>query len=395
MVQRRKPKMSKFDFLQKQLDQLKDRNLFRQVKCINSAQGTLIKMEGRDTILFCSNNYLNLAGHPEIKQAVRNTVEKFGYGSAASRLISGSMAPHIELETKLAQFLQKQNALVFPAGYMANEAVIRTIPQKGDIVLLDKLDHASIVESAKAGQADFRTYRRGDYVRLEKFLANNKYNRKFIITESIFSMDGDTADLTKLVELKNRYNAILIVDEAHSFGCIGKTGAGLSEQQNLLDEIDIIVATMSKAFGCSGGVVAGAKSVIDFLINKAKPFIYTTAPSPVNCGAALAALEIIKAEPQRRARLKHNADYLRGRLKKLKLNTADSTSHIIPIIIGDNKKTLDVSVQLFEMGFFITAIRPPTVPAGSARLRISLQCEHSKEQIDALCNALEKILVCG
>lgn len=383
--------MSEFVFLTSQLSGLEKANLLRRLVCIDTAQSTTIQIDGKEKILFCSNNYLNLANHPEIAQAVIGAVKQYGYGAGASRLISGTMKPHIEAEQALAGLLQKEAALVFPSGWTANEAVINTIPQKGDIVLLDKFDHASIVDAAKNSDADFRTYRRNNIQRLERFLAEKKYRHKFIITESIFSMDGDTADLRALVELKNKYGAFLIVDEAHAFGCLGKSGAGLAEELGLLDEVDIVVATMSKALGTTGGVAAAKRNVVDYLINKARSFIYTTAPSPVNCEAVLAAIKILQTEPERRENLAKNSRYLRSRLNQLGLNTARSSSHIIPVIVGSEKGTLAIAGELYEMGFFISAIRPPTVPKGTARLRISVQSEHTKKQIDKLCEALKEL----
>lgn len=387
--------MAKFDYITRQLAELKNAELLRRCVCVDSSQSTTIQVDGRSKVLFCSNNYLGLANHPRVVEAVIDAVGRYGYGAGASRLISGTMRPHVQLEEKLANFLQKEAALVFPSGWTANEAVIRTLPQKGDIVLLDKLDHASIIDAAQSGPAEFRTYRRNNLDRLEKFLADEKYNRKFIITETVFSMDGDTADLRKLVELKKRFGAFLILDEAHAFGCLGETGTGLAEQMGLLGKMDIVVATMSKGLGATGGVVASERGVVDLLVNKARSFIYTTAPSPVNCAAVSAALDIIQAEPARREKLKANARYLRDRLSRLGLNTAQSCSHIIPVIVGGEKDTLSAARQLYEMGFFIIAIRPPTVAPGTARLRISVQSEHSQSQIDGLCDALEKLVKKG
>jgi 8-amino-7-oxononanoate synthase len=283
-------------------------------------------------------------------------------------------------------------ALLFPSGWTANEAVLKTIPQKGDIVLLDKFDHASIIDATRAGEAEFRTYRADNPGRLEKLLADKKYNRRFIVTESVFSMDGNAADLKKLVELKKAYDAILIVDEAHALGCKGQRGAGLAEEIGVLNEVDIVVAPLGKAIAATGAIVASKKTVIDYLINKARAFVYTTAPAPANCAAILAALEIVKTEPDRRRKLAANAEYLCDRLNKLGLNTGHSTTHIIPVIIGSSKDTLTISKELYDMGFFIVAIRPPTVPAGSARLRISLQSQHTKEQLDSLCDVLKEVI---
>jgi 8-amino-7-oxononanoate synthase len=384
--------MANFDFIKNELNELKQNDLLRVPVRIDSAHDTIIRIKESEKVLFCSNNYLNLAGNEQIIAAAKETIDKFGYGSAASRLISGSIKAHIELEEKLAQMFDKEAALVFPSGYMTNLAVLQTIPQKGDLILLDKLDHASIIDAAKSSKAEFRTYHRTQFDKLENLLTNEKYVSKFIVTESIFSMDGDFAPLEKLVELKKKYGAYLIVDEAHAFGCMGETGAGLAEELDLLDEVDIVVATLSKSAGCSGGFVASEKCVIDYLINKARPFIYTTAPSGSNSAAALCAVEIIINAGDRRAKLKQNADYLREKLKNLGLDTGASTSHIIPVIIGDNKKTLEISEKLFEKGFFVVAIRPPTVAPGTARLRISLQCDHTKEQIDSLCRTLGEII---
>ncbi|MHC4639255.1 MAG: aminotransferase class I/II-fold pyridoxal phosphate-dependent enzyme, partial [Planctomycetota bacterium] len=267
-----------------------------------------------------------------------------------------------------------------------------TLPSKSDLLLLDKLDHASIIDAAKASDADFRTYRRGQLNRLEKYLTSKEYQQKFIVTESIFSMDGDAADLRELVKLKKKHNAFLIVDEAHALGCIGKNGAGLAQEAGVLKDVDIIVATMSKALGSAGGIVAGKKTLIDYLVNKARSFIYTTSPTVANCAAAISALEIIKTEPQRRVQLRINAEYVRSRLSALGLNIGNTCSHIIPVIIGDQKKTLDISKKLYEKGFYVVAIRPPTVAPGTSRLRLSIQSEHTSQQLDKLCGAFEELI---
>ncbi|HBG27599.1 MAG: 8-amino-7-oxononanoate synthase [Planctomycetes bacterium GWF2_41_51] len=384
-----------FDFIKNLLNQLEQNDLLRKPFTIDSVSDTSIRIEKKVKILFCSNNYLNLAQDKRLIEAAKTAMENFGFGSAASRLISGSLEPHIELEKRLADLFQKESALVFPSGYMANLAVLQSIPQKGDLILLDKIDHASIIDAAKGSDAQFRTYHRTQFDKIEKFLASSDFNRKFIVTESVFSMDGDFADLKKLVELKKKYNAYLIVDEAHAFGCFGETGAGLAEELGILNEIDIVVATLSKSAGCSGGFVVSDKCVIDFLVNKARPFIYTTAPLPANSAAAVCALEIIKNANDKRKRLKENSDYLRAKLKALNFDTAESASQIVPVIIGDNKRTLEISKSLFDKGFFVVAIRPPTVAPGTSRLRISLQSEHTKEQIDSLCDCLKSFSTQG
>jgi len=380
--------MGAFEFLEKEIDRLRQVYLYRQPRLIESPQGTTVTIDGQSKVIFCSNNYLALACDGRVVAAVAAAVAEYGQGAGASRLVSGTMRVHKELEEELAAFFGKEAALVFPSGWMANDAVLKTLAGKGDLLLLDKLDHASIIDAARASEAEFRTYRRGRYERLEKLLADGDYRRKFIVTESIFSMDGDAADLRELVELKNRYGAYLILDEAHAVGCFGKRGAGLAEELGLLDEVDIVVATLSKALGSAGGVVAGPRVVIDWLVNKARSFIYTTAASVANCAAARAALEIVKAEPQRREKLRKNAEYLREKLKRLGLDTGRSCSQIIPVIVGDEKRAVELSARLYEKGYFVVAIRPPTVPPGTARLRVSVQSEHTAEQIDGLCTAL-------
>jgi 8-amino-7-oxononanoate synthase len=385
--------MNLLTFLQNELEHLKQDNLLRRCTCIDSAQGPVVRMaDGSEKILFCSNNYLNLANDGRIRQAVIEAVEKYGFGAAASRLVCGTMRPHDELETEFARFLKKEAALYFPSGWSANQALLTTLPQKGDLVLIDRYDHASIIDAVKASEADFRTYRRNQPDQLEKYLADDKYNRRFLVTESVFSMDGDTANLAELVELKNKYNAILIVDEAHSLGCFGKTGAGLCEQEGLLEQVDIIVAPLGKAVAASGGIIAGPKVVKDYLINKARPFIYTTAPSPVIAAAALKSLEIIQTEPNRRKRLQDNAAFLRKNFTEMGLDIGNSTTQIIPVILGDSAKALEVSQKLFDTGYFISAIRPPTVPPGTSRLRVSVQTDHTQEQLERFCGALSKVL---
>lgn len=384
--------MDKFALLKSHLSKLKADCLYRSVQTVTSGQGQGAEIgdSNRKKVLFCSNNYLNLASHPGIKKAATDAIAQFGFGSSASRLISGTMEPHTRVEKAFSDFFGKESALYFGSGWLANEALLRTIPQKGDLILIDKLDHASIIDAAVASEADFRTYRRGETAKMEKYLADDRYNTKFIVTESVFSMDGDRADLAALVELKKRYNAVLIVDEAHSVGCLGERGAGLAEELSLLDDIDIIVAPLGKAFGAQGAIVAGDQVVIDYLVNKARAFIYTTAPIAAICAGIEKALEIVKGEPKRRAQLAQNAEYLRRSLKQAGFDIGSSTSHIIPVLIGDSQKAIDIASHLYDRGFQVPAIRPPTVAKGSARLRISLQCGHTKRQMDGLIEAMKE-----
>ena len=383
-------RMGTWDYLREDLDRRRQEHRLRRMVCIASAQGPVVRMEadGSEKILFCSNNYLNLAEDPQVRAAVRESINRYGVGSAASRLISGTMVPHAELERTFAEWVHAEASLFFSCGWMANQAVLQTLPQKGDLVLIDRLDHASILDAVEAGDARFKSYRHNDLNRLEALLTEPGYHRRFIVTESVFSMDGDTADLAGLVELKKRYGAILIVDEAHSIGCMGPTGAGLAEQMGLLEQVDIFVAPLGKAFGCGGAIVAGPQVVIDTMVNCARPFIFTTAPSPLIASAALAALEIIRSQPQRRQQLAANARYLRERLVSAGFDIGPSTTHIIPLMIGPSDAAVRMSEELYTRGYFVAAIRPPTVPPNTARLRISLQTHHSGQQMDGLLGVL-------
>ncbi len=344
--------------------------------------------DGTEKVLFCSNNYLNLANDPRVVEAACQAGRQFGLGAGAARLVCGTMAPHVALERTVADWLGKDAALFLSSGWAANQALLSTLPQKGDLVLLDRFDHASIIDAVRGGQAEFRTYRRDQLDRLERFLAEWGVGRKFIVTESVFSMDGDTADLPALVRLKQRYGAVLVVDEAHALGCLGPTGAGLAEQQGVLKDVDIVVAPLGKAVGASGGVIAASQVVIDYLVNKSRPFIYTTAPSPMVAAGAMKAIDIIRTEPQRPEHLAATADALRRRLVAMGLDIGSSATHIIPVILGASEKAMAVSAALYAAGFYVAAIRPPTVPPHTARLRISVQYGHTQAHCDGLCDAL-------
>jgi len=386
--------MAKFDYLDEQLRRSESDGLLRRLRSVSSGADTLVTVDssGRRLVNFSSNNYLNLAADPLVIEAACAAVRKWGFGASASRLICGTAPPHMQAEAEFAAFFRKEAALLFTSGWTANEAALGSLPQRGDLVLMDKADHASIIDAAAASPADFRTYRRGDLARLRRLLESTRYRRKFIVTESIFSMDGDCADLAALVELKKAHDAFLVVDEAHSVGCIGPTGAGLAEAQGLLDDVDIVVAPLGKAFGTAGAIIAAERVVIEYLVNRARPFIFTTAPPPANCAAALAALKIVRDEPDRRIRLADKAAFLRSTLAQRGLDTGGSSTHIIPVMIDDPQKTLRAAERLLEEGFLLVAIRPPTVQQGTSRLRISVQAAHTQDHLEALADALARVL---
>lgn len=385
--------MNDFNAQKEELARLCDDHLLRRCRRVDSAQGPTIRLEdGSEKVLFCSNNYLNLANDPRVIEAACQAGRQFGFGAAGARLVCGTMTPHVELEHTMAEWLGKEAALLLSSGWAANQALLTTLPQKGDLVLMDRYDHASIIDAVRGSQAEFRTYRRDQLDRLERFLAEWGYGQKYIVTESVFSMDGDTADVKALVQLKQRYGAILVVDEAHALGCMGQNGTGLSEAQGVLKDIDIIVAPLGKAVGACGGVIAAPAVVIDYLVNKSRPFIYTTAPSPMIAAGAKKAIEIIRTEPQRRQRLNAIADTLRQRLAAMGQDIGSSTTHIIPIRLGESDRAVALSTALYEAGFYVAAIRPPTVPPHTARLRVSVQCDHTQAHCDGLCQALAKAI---
>lgn len=375
-----------------QLEQLQKEGMYRQMTMMDSAPDRVAIVAGVRKLVFCSNNYLGLANHPRIIKAAKTALDKWGFGAGASRLICGHQAPHEQLQKRLAGLFDKQAALVMPSGYAVNTAVLNTLAQQGDLIAIDKLVHASIIDGATASPGQVRAWGHRQTDKLKRLLEKGDYKRVFIVTDSLFSMDGDIAYLEELAQLKRKYGAILIVDEAHAFGCIGPNGKGCAAQSGVLHDVDIIIGTLSKALGGAGGFVAGSQVLIDYLINKARPFIFTTAIPAVNCLAADAALDIIADEPTRRERLLANGQYFRTRCKAMSFDTGQSESFIVPIIIGGAQKAVIAASELLKHGFMVPAIRPPTVKRGTSRLRVSLMSEHSIEDIDSLCDALTDVL---
>lgn len=349
-------------------------------------------LNDRSMLCFSSNNYLGLANHPHVIAAVRNAVAQWGWGAAASRLITGHMSPHEQLESRIATFKGTQAALVCSTGYQANLAAIRGIAGPNDVVFVDKLNHASIIDACRGSGAVMRIFPHRDYAKLERLLDRSaEYRRRIIVTDSLFSMDGDFADLPRLVELKQRYDGLLCIDEAHATGVLGPHGRGAAELMGAEGQIDVTVGTLSKALGGIGGFVAASGEIIEWLINTAGAFIYTTALPPAACAAAMAALDIVEREPSRREHLLKLAATLRRELADVRgLNTGGSESQIVPLIVGDAAEAVRLADGLAAEGLLVLPIRPPTVPRGTARLRISLSCEHTPADVDRLLNALDR-----
>ena len=375
-----------------ELETFRREGLHRRLRTLKNFDGIRGKLDGRAVLFFCSNDYLGLSHHPALIRAFQEAAEKWGVGSGASRLISGSSELHETLETRLARFKQKERALVFPTGYLANLGTISALCEAGDLVVVDKLNHASIIDACKLSGATIRVYPHQDLAYLEKILKQSaRFNRKLIITDSVFSMDGDLAALPDLVELKKRYDAWLMIDEAHGTGVFGPNGRGVAEHFGVENEIDISMGTLSKAIGTFGGFVAGSHELIDYLVNRSRPFIFSTAPAPAICAASLAALDLIERAATLRKTLWRHVDYVRQNLPRIKIPAAPAPCPIIPIPVGDENRALAASEALLARGVFIPAVRYPTVPRKKARLRLTVSAAHTQENLNLLLDKLAEL----
>lgn len=384
-------------FIEQELSRLKASGLYRNLYLVEGPQGSRVRIEGREIILLCSNNYLGLADHPEIKRAAIEAIGRYGVGAGASRLVSGNMELHMELEERLARFKGTEASLVFNSGYHANIGIISSLVGRGDIIFADKLNHASIVDACILSRAEVRRYPHCDLDVLERFLktasrTTHHASRRLIVTDGIFSMDGDITPLREISELADRYGCMLMVDDAHATGVLGVNGKGSLEHFGIEKPNIIQMGTLGKALGGFGAFVAGSKTLIDYLINTARPFIYTTALPPVVCAASIRALEIIEREPLLRKGLWDRVEYFRKGLKDAGLNTMMSETQIIPVFIGDADRTMEVSRRLLERGVFIQGIRPPTVPEGMSRLRVTLMANHSWDDLRYAIDCIKEVV---
>lgn len=375
-------------FLQERESQL----LLRTLHNIGKRKGGNIIIDGKELIDLSSNDYLGLADHPSLLQESKRMAEEYGTSSSASRLMSGDLHIHHLLEEVVADFKGKEASLVFGSGFLANIGIISAICQKTDAVFSDRLNHASIIDGILLSGAQFFRFRHNDIGHLENLLKKEraKFKKALIVIETIYSMDGDRPPLKEIVNLKKKYNCILMVDEAHATGIFGRNGAGIVEEEDLTHEVDIIMGTFGKALGSYGAYVAASKKTIDYLVNRARSFIYSTALPPSVIGANLTAIEIIKKEPFRRKILLEHVEYFRGLLKNKGFNTRGS-SQIIPVVIGDNKKAIIAANMLQQHSIFALPIRPPTVPRGEERIRFSVTCYHSEEILYKVAEVLNDV----
>ena len=363
--------------MKQKIKQLKKKNLYREFRTITTSCSSIVKFKSKEYIMLASNNYFGLNTHPKVITAAKKALDKYGTGNTASRLIV-NLDLHEELEKEIAKYKKCQAALVYSSGYAVNIGIISSLVDKGDVILSDKLNHASIIDGCRLSKADIVVYKHCDVKDLETKLTKSKNKKILVITDSVFSMDGDIAPLKDIINLKKTYSFLFMVDDAHATGILNTN----------FKEIDIHMGTLSKALASQGGYVAGSKELIDFLRNTSRSFMFSTGISPANAAAALAALKIIKKDKKLKANLLKNADYLRNGLKKLGFQVGGELQ-IISLIIGNNKKTMQFQKLLEKDGIFVTGIRPPTVPI--ARLRISVMATHTKEQLDKALRSFKRI----
>ena len=375
------------DFIERGLEEIKRRNLYRQLKVVDGEQDATIRLDGQEVLNLSSNNYLGLANHPALKEAAIEALDRYGCGSGASRLISGNMTAHEELEQRIARFKGTEAALVFNSGYQANVGIIATLVEKGDVVLSDELNHASIIDGCRLSRAAVSVYRHCDLDHLEGALKSAPAAaRKLIVTESIFSMDGDVAPLREMVELAERHGAMVMVDEAHATGVRGPNGAGVVAETGLGDRVLVQMGTLGKALGAFGAYVAGGGKLKELLINRARSFIFTTSLPPVVLAMAGAAVGLVEKEPARQCALRRNTEQLRGGLGKLGYTVGGSTQ-IIPVMVGEERPCMELAARLLESGFYVQGIRPPTVPPGTSRLRVTTMATHTTKQMEQALDA--------
>ncbi|MFH1231904.1 MAG: 8-amino-7-oxononanoate synthase [Planctomycetota bacterium] len=383
------------NYITQELDKLNEEGLLRKPMVISAIKGSQVKIENRWYISFCSNDYLGLTQSPEVKNAMVQATKKFGAGSGAARLLAGTTLLHHSLEQELAGFKRTDDALLFTSGYAANLGVITTLIKKDGAIFCDELNHASLVDASRLTKARLFIYRHRDMAHLEQLLLKtNRLPRtahRYIITDTIFSMDGDGAPLKEIVRLAKKYNAYTIVDEAHGTGVFGRHGRGLTEELGLEKKIGIIIGTSSKALGSVGGFVTGSQILIDYLRNKSRPFILTTALPPGVCATTITSLKILQKPQGKTLRVKlwENTKYIKSRLQQMGFDLRNSISPIIPILIGDTKKTVDISQTLWKKGLFVPAIRPPTVPQDQSRLRIVINAMHTRKEMDLLLSSIK------
>ncbi len=382
-------------WISNELKEIEARGLLRRLRSLASRQGPVIELDNRSVINFSGNDYLGLAGDPRLVRAAQAAAQRWGAGAGSSRLISGNLAVFGRLEAALAEWLAAPAAILFTSGYHANIGAIGSLAGPGDAVFSDRLNHASIIDGCRLCRASVNIYDHCDAAHLGRLLdAARGARRRLVVTETVFSMEGDAAPLPALIETARKHDAMIMVDEAHALGVLGPSGRGALEHFGLGPaDVDAVMGTLGKALGSSGAFVAGSRELIALLVNRARTFVFTTGPAPAAAGAALEALRIIREEPWRRERVLAHADQLRAALTVMGQDSGPGCAAIVPLVLGTPEAALGLSSALLDRGIFVQAIRPPTVPPGSSRLRISLSAGHTDEQMQKLIAALQEVAV--
>jgi len=372
------------------LGRIRESGTYRRMRVLDGLQGPRMIVDGREVLLFAGSNYLDLARHPEVVEASERGSRDWGCAAGGSRLITGNLAIHEALEAELAQFFGSEAALAFNTGYMANLGVIPALVGPGDVLVSDELNHASIIDGARLARAEVAVFRHGDVDSFAETLANvrAKARRVLVAVDGVYSMDGDVAPVAEIVKRAHEADAMVLLDDAHGTGILGARGRGTAEAAGVLAEVDILMGTLGKSIGSFGAFIAGSASLRDLLVNTARSFIFSCALAPAQVEAARVSLRLIDEEPWRRERLVANCDRLRRRLADAGVSTAPSTTHILPIVLGENDRTMAVCEDLLERGYYAQGIRHPSVPRGSARLRITPMTTHDESEIDGLADAI-------
>jgi len=375
---------NRLNWIEQELDNLKQAGLFNRIRTLSSPQGPWLVVDGKSVLNFCSNNYLGLANHPRMVKAVQDIVTQYGVGPAAVRTIAGTMEIHRQLERRLAAFKGVEAAISFQSGFAANLATIQALVGKEDVIFSDELNHASIIDGARLSGARIVRFAHANPDDLDRLINENKgtYNRALIVTDGVFSMDGDVAPLDKICAIANQQDILLMVDDAHGEGVLGHGGRGIVDHFHLHGKVDIEVGTLSKAFGVVGGVVAGNSVIVEWLTQRGRPFLFSSAATPGDVAACLAALDILEESTELVDKLWENANYFKGEMKRLGFDTGVSTTPITPIMLGEAPLAQQFSRELFENGVFAMALGYPTVPKGKARIRVMISASHSRTDLD-------------
>lgn len=383
---------SALDFLHDEIDQLKRDGVFRMPRVLEGAQEPRAVFDGREVINLSSNNYLGLANHPKLRQAAHDAIDRYGAGSASVRTIAGTMSLHTELERRLAAFKRTEAALVFQSGFTANSGTVSALLGREDVIISDELNHASIIDGSRLSRATIKVFPHKDVAAMKRLLEESKDARRIlVITDGVFSMDGDIAPLPDIVEVAKKYGAIVMVDDAHASGVLGENGRGTVDHFGLHGQVDIQIGTLSKALGVLGGYVAGSKMLIDYLIQRGRPFLFSTSHPPAVTAACLAALDLLENDPSLTERLWDNTRYFRDGLAELGFDVTGSETPIIPVIVGEGAKAMQLSDRLFEEGVFAQGIAFPTVPRGKARVRTIVTAAHSRDDLDEALAVFAKV----